>query len=317
LSGPATSKPAAWLRVARLQFFPVVFFVFGAGAIAASLRTGVFEWTRFISAYLCLFLIELATILTNEHFDYQSDARNKNAGPFTGGSRMIVRGVLSHDEVLRAVTFAVIALGAVSGVLLSQTPREQHWPTFVLTVLGVVLGLGYTAPPLKLSYRGYGEITVAFTHGTYAMLFGWVTQGGDWRNPLPYLLSMPVFCAVLATNTLAGIPDRAADASVGKRSYGVIFGPASAAIIAALAALAASAAGVTLWSDGIVPGRFGLVFWLTVPHALALAVVLARFARSGRFDRRIDAILVNALSFILWFALIPFAYFLWRVRGHL
>jgi 1,4-dihydroxy-2-naphthoate octaprenyltransferase len=309
------SRPAAWFRVARPQFYPLVAVVFATGASAASLRTGVFEWARFITAGVCLVLIEFATILTNEHFDYQSDARNKNAGRFTGGSRMIVTGTLSHEAVLRAVMFAVIALGAISGVLLSQTPRAQHLPTLVLTVLGVVLGLGYTAPPLKLSHRGYGEISVALIHGTYAMLFGWVTQGGDWRNPFPYLLSMPVFCAVLSAHTVAGIPDHAADASVGKRSYSVIFGRGRAAVIAALAAIAASAAGITLWSDGIVPGKFGLLFWLTVPHALALAVGLVRFARSGRLDRRIDALLVNALCFILWFALIPFVYLLWRMRG--
>jgi 4-hydroxybenzoate polyprenyltransferase len=147
------------------------------------------------------------------------------------------------------------------------------------------------------------------------MLVGWVGQGGDWRDPLPYLVSMPVFCAVFAANTVAGIPDHAADASVNKRSYSVIFGPTRAAFIASFAAAAASIGGITLWMDGIVAGKFGLAFFLTVPHALALAVVLARFARSDNHDRRIDSIMVNALNFIVWFGLIPFVYFLWRLRA--
>jgi len=308
-------QPIAWLRVARLQFYPMVIFVYGAGAIAAALQAGAFDWTRALLAYGCLFLIEFATVLTNEHFDYESDLRNRNASPFTGGSRMLVVGALRHREIQRAAIGAVVVLAVVAGLLLSRTPADYRWPLFVLVVLGAVLGLGYTAPPLKLSYRGYGEIVVSFTHSTYAMLFGWVAQGGNWHDPLPYLVSMPVFCAVFAANTAAGIPDHAADLSVNKRSYSVIFGPMRAAFIASFAAVAASVGGITLWMDGLVSGKFGLAFFLTVPHALALAWVLARFARSGNHDRRIDSIMINALNFIMWFGLIPFAYFLWRLRG--
>ncbi len=308
-------RPIAWFRVARLQFYPMVIFVYGAGAIAAALAGGAFDWTRALLAYACLFLIEFATVLTNEHFDYEGDLRNRNASPFTGGSRMLVVGALRRQEVQRAATGAIVVLLAAAGLLLFRTPADQRLPVAVLVVLGAVLGLGYTAPPLKLSYRGYGEIVVSFTHSTYAMLFGWVSQGGDWHDPLPYLVSMPVFCAVFAANTVAGIPDHAADASVNKRSYSVIFGPTRAAFIASFAAVAASVGGITLWMDGLVPGSFGLVFFLTVPHALALAFVLTRFARSGNYDRRIDSIMINALNFIMWFGLIPFAYFLWRLRG--
>lgn len=308
-------RPVAWFRIARLQFYPMVILVYGAGAIAAASHAGVFDWTRALLAYACLFLIEFATVLTNERFDYPGDVRNRNASPFTGGSRMLVVGALEDAAVRRAVIGALVALAVTAGVLLSQSLHGQRAPTTVLLLLGVVLGLGYTAPPLKMSYRGYGEIVVAFTHSTYVMLVGWVVQGGGWRDPLPYLVSLPIFCAVFSANTVAGIPDHAADQSVGKRSYSVIFGPSRAAFVASVAAMAASVGGITLWMDGIVAGKFGLLFFLTVPHALALSVVLARFARSRDYDRRIDPIMINALNFIMWFGLIPFAYFLWRLRG--
>jgi len=307
-------KPVAWLRVARLQFYPMVVFVYLAGA-AAAVGAGALDWVRAALAYACLVLIEFATVLTNEHFDFASDVVNRNAGPFTGGSRMLVEGALTHEELIRAVAIAVAMLGVVSGFLLALSPHEVRSPLLVLIVLGVVLGLGYTAPPLKLSYRGLGEIDVAFTHSTYAMLVGWVAQGGSPSSQIPYLLSAPVLCAVLAANTLAGIPDHAADASVGKKSFSVIFGPPKAAGIAIVAAAAAGAAGLLLWRDGIVPGWTGAAFVLAVPHAIALAVGLIRFIRSGDYDRRIDPIMATALGFIMWFGLIPFFYFLWFAHG--
>jgi 1,4-dihydroxy-2-naphthoate octaprenyltransferase len=308
-------KPVAWFRVARLQFYPMVILVYGAGAAAAAIHVGVFDWTRALLAYACLFLLELATVLTNEHFDFESDRVNLNASKFTGGSRMLVEGALTHREVVRAAAGAVVLVVAVFALLFARAPLESRTPLAILMALGLTLGLGYTAPPLKLSYRGLGEVDVAFTHATYALLFGWVAQGGSWRDPLPYLLSLPVFCAVLSANTIAGIPDHAADASVRKRSYSVAFGPRGAAAVAIVAAVAASLAGVLLWTDGIVRGKLGAAFLLTIPHALALGLVLTKFIRSGDYDRRIDPIMVNALNFIVWFGLIPFVYFLWLARA--
>jgi len=312
---PAPSKTLAWVRIARLQFYPMVAIMYGAGAAAARVHTGHFDWTLCLLTYLCLFLIELATVMTNEYFDYASDVENRNAGPFTGGSRMLVVGALSFAEVRRAVVTATVALVVVTAGIVAVAPDGRGGLIAALLALGLVLGIGYTAPPLRLSYRGLGEIDVAFTHSIYVLALGYVAQTGAWNDPLPYLLALPAFFAVLSANTLAGIPDRSADLTVGKRSYSVVFGARSAAVIAMTAALAAALAGVWLWASGTVDGRIGLAFFATVPHALALVAALVRFVRSGSHDRRIDPIMINALNFIVWFGLIPLVYYLWHARS--
>lgn len=303
-------RAVAWLRIARLPLYPTVFLVYATGVAAAAVRLGSFDWTCAILAAACLFAIEFATMLTNEHFNFAIDTVNENYGPFTGGSRVIVEGALTRDEVIRAVSAAVIGVGVLSALLVVNSPPAARRAVLVLVGAGVVLGLGYSAPPLQLSRRGFGEITVAFLHGTYAMMVGWVTQGGRPVDAIPFLLSMPVFWAGVAAATLAGIPDRMADAAARRKTYAVIFGARQAAGVAIAAAVAAGIAGVLLWRDGIVAGAFGVVFVLALVHGLVLCAVLVRFIRSGDTGGRIDSILLNALGYVAWFALVPFAYFL-------
>jgi 4-hydroxybenzoate polyprenyltransferase len=110
-------KLAAWMRIARLHFYVMTFIAYSLGASAACLSVEGFRAQAFVFGYLTLLFIELATVLANELFDYDTDRINRNAGPFTGGSRMLVEGRLSFREV-RAGVLISLALAVASGVLL-------------------------------------------------------------------------------------------------------------------------------------------------------------------------------------------------------
>lgn len=150
---------SAWLRIARLQFYPMVLVTYGVGAAAAHVTTGEFDGTSCVLGYTYLFFVELATALSNEYFDYSSDVVNANAGLFTGGSRVLVNQRLSFGAVRVAILVVCVACALVSAVLLTSVPRERAPAIVALLALGMLLGIGYTAPPLKLSYRGLGELT--------------------------------------------------------------------------------------------------------------------------------------------------------------
>ena len=276
MTGSTVSKMGAWIRISRLQFYPMVIITYGVGAAIAA-RSGTFRLDWCVLGWLCLFLMELATVMTNEYFDHESDAVNRNAGPFTGGSRMLIDGPLTFPAVRRAILTVLVLLCVVAAILLVSLPEDRRLEVGLWLALGIVLGIGYTAPPLKLSYRGLGEIDVAFTHSAYVILVGYVIQTGISSDPLPWIVSIPSFLAVLSANTLAGIPDHAADASVSKRSCSVVVGHRNAAFIAIIAALAAATTGVWLWRSGVVGGRVGMVFVLSAAHAIALCVALSGF----------------------------------------
>src|SRR3989304_2409243 len=97
----------------------------------------------------------------------------------------------------------------------------------VIGVVGFVVGLGYTAPPLKFVYRGLGEIAVAIGFGPLMLLGAYVVQAQGALRWEPFVASMPVALLVALILYVNEIPDRRADARAGKRTLPLRFSPAT------------------------------------------------------------------------------------------
>ncbi len=101
-------KTGAWLRSLRLQFYPMSWVAYAIGALAASPGSPVLGTSVFWVGYLCLFLLEVATVLINEVVDLPTDQRNRYFNAFTGGSRVLVDGSLSLREVKAGIGVALL-----------------------------------------------------------------------------------------------------------------------------------------------------------------------------------------------------------------
>ena len=166
---------AAWLASFRLQFHPMAWAAYAIGAAGAWHATGHFSWLAFWLGLACLFSLELATVFTNDEFDFESDLRNRHHGPFTGGSRVLVDGSISFASMQVAV---LVALGAFLASGLALATVVPPFPSLLILAALGVLALGYTVPPLKLCWRGLGEIDVGLTHSLGVILCGYAFQGG-------------------------------------------------------------------------------------------------------------------------------------------
>jgi len=299
------SKSVAWLKVVRIQFYPMAWIAYSLGAACAATFYGVFRLMPYLSGYFCMFLLELCTVLVNEYFDYDTDRLNQNANPFTGGSRMLVEGRLAFKEVKLAI-FAVMGLLLLSTFLLVQNARgvRSEWIVVIL-LLGLFLGVGYTAPPMKFCYRGLGEIVVGITHSPYVLLAGFFFQVGTLKASIPWLLTIPLFFAVHAAITLSALPDYSADKAVSKKSIAVLFGPPVAAKVAMFSVASAVVSAAILVFHTLTVGWGILLLAVAIPHALILSAVIVRVITRQRFDCRLDGEMQLALSYIIWFGLIP------------
>ena len=312
MPGRITEKILAWLKIARLQFYLMAWLAYSMGAAAAFTATHSFNPRVYWLGYILLFLIELCTVLTNEYYDYPTDRLNRNFSIFTGGTRILVEGTLSFREVRTGIC-AVLGLICIFALLLIRADRSVSSPTILFFLLaGLFLGVGYTLPPIKLAYRGAGETVVGVTHSFYVTLCGYLFQTGTWSDPVPWLLSIPLCLATLAAILLAGIPDRQADSAVAKRTVAVILGSRLTVLLAGWFVCLAALAGVLLRLAGLLKGTPGMMVFVVIPHAALLLLSLTRLVKSDSYDRRIDGIMGSALSYIIWFGLIPLVSLLWQ-----
>lgn len=301
-------KAQAWFRAVRLQFYPSAWVTYTLGALLAIRVTGELNRSAYWLGYLFLFLLEAGTVLLNDYFDFQTDARNANYSPFSGGSRVLVERRLSFAEMRQGIAVVLaLCLLCAGGLLLVST--SCLLPLVALLVVAIIITLGYTAPPLQLAYRVSAELDVCLTHSFLLVLCGWMFQGGAWHTPLPWLVSVPLFLAGFPSIALSSIPDCEADCLVNKSTFAVRWGPRRTLQLAALFTAVAAISAVLWQAAGLGNGIFqGVAYWI-VPHAFLLLWMLARHLRAGKVTGRIDGLMVTSLSFMLPFAVLP----LWRI----
>ena len=307
VSGPR-ARLKAWRAAARLHFYVQPWLAYTMGAAAANAIGQPWNWPAYLVGYIVIFLVEFITVIANELADVGSDRINANASPLTGGSRVLVEDRLSPSALRRGLVWAFVlfAFTVLLGVLIVPSATSL----IVLGIVGLALGLAYSAPPVRLCARGLGELNVAVTHSFLVVLAGFALQGAAIFLAVPWALSLPLCLAVLPAIILAGFPDYEADEATGKCTLAVRIGRKGAAILAGTIAL--SAAVLPLFMDHLARGWMWWVAIPAIPHAAWLCRRLRTYLRAGTPPGRIDALLILALTFMIWFAAVPLAAILLR-----
>lgn len=298
-----TRSVAVWMRALRLQFYPMTWAAFTLGALVAVQHLA---WAPYVWGYLTVFLLEAATVFCNDYFDLASDRVNRNFGPFTGGSRVLVDGSLDLPALRRGIAVALILAALSAAFAIRASPQPVLSAIWLLPA--VVLTLGYTVPPLRLCYRGLGELDVAFTHGALVLLMGYVLQGGAVGSATPWLLSLPLCFSILPAIILAGVPDRDADATVTKRTAAVLLGKRGAMAAAGAAILVSAVLAMSFDRSGTPGGLYRSISYFVLPHAALCIFLLVRHLEQVKAEQseRIDLLLVANLSYMIWFVAVPF-----------
>ncbi|MFC2170061.1 prenyltransferase [Acidobacteriota bacterium] len=300
------AKLFSWVRITRIQFYPMPWIAYSLGAMAAFNTIGEFNLKIYWVGYLAVFFIEVCTVLANEYNDITTDKINKNQGFFNGGSQVLIEGKLELKTVKKAIFILLFVVFCLAIFLLYISPVSCKIPILFLLSAGLFFGLGYSIPPLKFSYRGAGEIVVGLTTCPLVIVCGYTFQSGSLKSPFPLMLSIPMFFAMLAAITLSGVPDTFADRAVSKRTWAVIFGPRRATLISAFFVSLAALVFILGYFLSLIHFFPAIFIPVVLFHAFFLLYALFKLWRSNSFNKKINGIMALALFYVPWFGLIPF-----------
>ena len=201
--------------------------------------------------------LEIAKNASGEIYDFAADraVKPEERTPFSGGKRVLVDRLLTRRQ-----TAAIAAVGYFIAVACGMAIVLWREPAVLgLGVLGVACAYFYNAPPVRLSYRGLGEIVVGICYGPLIACGAYLVQRGT-ISPSVAVLSLSLGLLITGFLWVNEFPDRRADESAGKRTLVVRLGARRATAV----------------FGGILAAAFALLFALPLaglPLGLALGVI--------------------------------------------
>lgn len=172
---------------------------------------------------LGVFCVEVAKNAYGELVDFDSGTDQavtaENRSPFSGGKRVLVDALLTRAQTKNiAATFFIAAISV--GITISII---RDFRVLGIGVIGMALAWSYHGAPLKLAYRGLGELAVAIAYGPLVVCGTYFVQTGHLTAPLAHT-SIALGLLITAFLWINEFPDYDADRSAGKNNLVVQLG---------------------------------------------------------------------------------------------
>jgi 1,4-dihydroxy-2-naphthoate octaprenyltransferase len=260
-----------WVVASRALFtITVVLPCLVGGAIA--FQHGVLNLPLLTLAAVGLLFGNIGANFTNDYFDYKSgvDALDKGR-EFKRGSEILLKNGLTVNVVRKSIAAALCITTAIGIYFIVAV----DWRIVFFGLAGLFIAYFYTAQPVKLGYRGLGELASGFGSGplpvigTYFLLTHQISVDA-------IVASIPVGILVASILYVGNVPDAEADRQVGKRTISVRLGRKAVKILGPVF-YAATYLTVII---GIVAGWlpiWSIISLLTIPLVVKLLGLTSKF----------------------------------------
>ncbi|AYU54816.1 1,4-dihydroxy-2-naphthoate polyprenyltransferase [Staphylococcus debuckii] len=170
----------------------------------------------FIAMLLACLLIQAATNMFNEYYDFKKGLDDHTSVGIGGA---IVRNGMSPKLVMNlAIAFYVIA-GLLGLFIASQT-------SFLLIPIGIVcmaVGYLYTGGPFPISWTPFGELFAGVFMGLIIILISFFIQTDNLQGYAVWI-SIPIVITIGLINMANNIRDRVKDKQSGRKTLPILLG---------------------------------------------------------------------------------------------
>ena len=247
-----------WWRLLRPHTLTASFVPVFVGTMAALLE-GFFHVDLFIAMLIASVLIQAATNMFNEYYDYKRGLDNEQS---VGIGGTIVRDGIAPRTVMRlAITFIFAAI--LIGLYICLV---TDWSIAVIGIICIFIGYIYTGGPFPIAYTPFGELVSGLLMGTVIIAISFYIQTGMLSHSV-ILISLPVAIFIGAILLANNIRDLDGDKRSGRKTIAILLGRKNA--IYFLACLFALAYGLTLLYIlfGMLPA-WSLITFLSLKKAI-------------------------------------------------
>jgi len=261
-SRPAASwRPAGkwkvWWRQMRPHTLTASVIPVLIGTAMAAGQTDI-HWLLFAAMMLASLLIQAATNLFNEYYDFKRGLDTPESVGIGGG---IVRDGIPPQTILRvAILFFAIAI--LLGVYICML---SSWWIAAAGAISMAVAYLYTGGPFPLAYTPLGELFSGFFMGPVIVLISYYIQLGSLDQDI-VLVSITVAILTGAILMANNIRDLDGDKERGRKTLAILLGRPNA--IRFLAGMFVAAYLLTLWHAVTIQWLWLFIVLLSVPKAI-------------------------------------------------
>jgi 1,4-dihydroxy-2-naphthoate polyprenyltransferase len=268
------------LRIIRFHIVLGGVLAFSIGVLLAISQGGAFQIGLVLFGYGTIFFGDLSSHFSNDYFDVKVDSYTEKKR-FFGGSKILV------DEpnlrlLARNISLVLLVLSIAFAGLAVFFFRA---PIILLVIMLFANSLGwfYSAPPLRLVSRGFGEVIVAWVTGFVIPGVGYLSV----RNQLDSLflyLSIPFMLYGFILSLSLHVTDREIDQRIGRETLAVRSGAKKTAFLILISCIMASLAFLIYYLLSSSCLIIGIIFTLSTLTLMIVSFSYARFWKSGKIS---------------------------------
>ena len=281
-----------------LRLYYTIPFVLASVTGAVFALTITDDWLLALLIPLDVFLLALFVNLSNDYFDHKSGADQKRFQTFDPANEAELKQIFNDKYYWMGNTFdkgeiterqgkVILAIIAVAAALIAL-PIIYYggWVVLVMGAVAFFLSYFYTAPPLNLGARGFGELDVFLSFALMSYFtFYVIVPELNWEM---LIIAITVGIAVMLMRAVDQMSGYDAHKAAGEKDFSVRFGQEGSARI-------------TVWLLGVMYvlcgalvvlfGLHYLVLFLTLPVAVRMAKMFQAKGDKFRWVRPVPEML--------------------------
>ena len=248
-----------WWRLLRPHTLTASFVPVFVGTMFALIHDNTFHVGLFLAMLVASILIQAATNMFNEYYDY---VRGLDTEKSVGIGGTIVRDGVAPKTVLQ-LAFIFFGIAILLGIYICI---ESSWWIAVIGAASMVIGYLYTGGPIPIAYTPFGELFAGLLMGTVIIAISYYIQTLMITKDV-ILVSIPIAIFIGAILLANNIRDLDGDKKSGRKTIAILIGRKNAIIFLAMMFFVAYAITASLIFTGILP-VWSLITFLSLKKAV-------------------------------------------------